>query len=104
LAFDNIKVHTSYFAINPVYELHRDEFLHLDLGKHLAWGYATVYPVTAWISWIIDHLGNSVFRVKFFPALFGALTMVVVWKTVKLLNGGTFALILNAREEIQKVL
>jgi 4-amino-4-deoxy-L-arabinose transferase-like glycosyltransferase len=37
-----------------------------------------------------------VFWVKFFPALFGVLTMVVVWKSIKELNGGTFALLLGA--------
>jgi hypothetical protein len=28
-----------YFAIGPEYDLDNDELLHLDLGKHLAWGY-----------------------------------------------------------------
>src|SRR5690606_29902679 len=34
--------------------------------------------------------------VKFFPALFGALTMLVVWKTIEELKGGMYALILGA--------
>ena len=96
LFFVLLKFVLQYFAINPVYELHRDEFLHLDLGKHLAWGYTSVPPVTSWISYIILHLGNSVFWVKFFPALFGVLTMVVVWKTIEELNGKLFALILGS--------
>jgi len=83
-----------YFAINPVYELHRDEFLHLDLGRHLAFGYTSVPPVTGLISFLIHLLGNSVFWVKFFPALFGALVILVTWKIVEELNGGLFALIL----------
>jgi len=82
------------FVINPVYELHRDEFLHLDLGKHLAWGYTSVPPVTGVISYIIFLLGNSVFWVKFFPVLFGAFLIWVVWKIVEELNGGIFALII----------
>lgn len=96
LLFITLKFALQYFAINPVYELHRDEFLHLDLGKHIAWGYASVPPITAWISFIILQLGNSVFLVKFFPALFGALTMVVVWKTIEELKGNLFALILGS--------
>jgi hypothetical protein len=95
LFFILLKFVLQYFAINPVYELHRDEFLHLDLGKHLAWGYTSVPPVTGWISFIILQLGNSVFWVKFFPALFGVLTMVVVWKIIEELNGKLFALILG---------
>jgi len=96
LFFILLKFVLQYFAIDPIYELHRDEFLHLDLGKHLAWGYTSVPPVTACISYVILHLGNSVFWVKFFPALFGALTMVVVWKTIEELNGKLFALILGS--------
>ncbi len=95
LLFILLKFALQYIAINPVYELHRDEFLHLDLGKHLAWGYLSVPPVTGIISYIIGNMGNSVFWVKFFPALFGALTMVVAWKTVEELNGKLFALILT---------
>ena len=89
-----LKFTIQYFAINPVYELHRDEFLHLDLGKHLAWGYTSVPPATGLISYIILLLGNSVFWVKFFPALFGALILYVVWKIIEELNGRIFAQIL----------
>lgn len=96
LFFIILKFVLQYFAIHPVYELHRDEFLHLDLGKHLAWGYTSVPPVTAWISFLIISLGNSVFWVKFFPALFGALTIVAVWKIIEELNGKLFALILGS--------
>jgi len=94
LMFIILKFVLQYFAIDSCYELHRDEFLHLDLGKHLAWGYDTVPPITGIISCIIKLLGNSVFWVKFFPALFGVLTIVVVWKCVEELKGGLFALIL----------
>lgn len=85
-----------YLLIDSTYELHRDEYLHLDQGKHLAWGFDSVPPFTSWVSWIILRLGNGVFWVKFFPALFGALTIVAVWKTVETLGGDLFALILAA--------
>ena len=84
-----------YLLIDPVYELHRDEFLHLDQARHLAWGFTSVPPVTSWISWIILQLGNGLFWVKFFPALFGALTVLLVWKTIEELNGQWFALLLG---------
>ncbi|KAB1230526.1 glycosyltransferase family 39 protein [Chryseobacterium viscerum] len=80
-----------YVLISPEYELQRDEYLHLDQGNHLAWGYLSVPPVSSWISWLIKILGNSVFWIKFFPALFGALTMVVVWKVIQELKGNLFA-------------
>ncbi len=91
-----LKFVIQYVAIDSGYELHRDEYLHLDLGKHLAWGYSSVPPITGIISYIILLLGNSVFWVKFFPALFGALTIIVVWKSVEELKGSLFALILAA--------
>ena len=90
------KMVLQYFLLNPEYDLHRDEYLHLDQAKHLAWGYESVPPFTSWISWLILQLGNSIFWVKFFPALFGALTMVVVWKAIEALGGNIFALTLGA--------
>jgi 4-amino-4-deoxy-L-arabinose transferase-like glycosyltransferase len=80
--------------ISPEYDLQRDEYLHLDQANHLAWGFLSVPPVTSWISFLIKLLGNTVFWVKFFPALFGSLTLVVVWKTVEELKGDLFALLL----------
>ena len=96
LGFIVVKFLLQYQLINPIYNLQRDEYLHLDLGHHLAWGYVSVPPLTSWISKIIYLLGNSVFWVKFFPALFGALTIVIVWKAIEELKGNLFALILGA--------
>ena len=96
LGFIIIKFILQYTAINPVYELQRDEYLHLDQANHLAWGYISVPPFTSWIAFIIKLLGNGVFWVKFFPALFGTLTMLVVWKIIETLNGNLFALCVGA--------
>jgi hypothetical protein len=91
-----LKFILQYILISPVYELHRDEFLYLDQANHLSWGYLSVPPVSSWISLIIKILGSGVFWVKFFPALFGALTIVMVWKTIEELRGNLFALCLGA--------
>ena len=91
-----LKLILQYGLIDPVYELHRDEFLHLDQAHHLAWGYQSVPPLTSFISYLILLLGNGVFWVKFFPALFGALTILVVWKTMEALDGNWFALLLGS--------
>lgn len=96
MAFIILKFALQYFLLDPQYELHRDEYLHLDQAHHLAWGYLSVPPVTSWFSYLIFALGNSVFWIKFFPALFGALTLLVVWKTIETLNGNLFALMLGA--------
>ena len=96
IGFIILKFVLQYVLLSPEYDLHRDEYLHLDQAHHLAWGYLSVPPVTSWISYIIFLLGNSVFWVKFFPALFGVLTLIVVWKTIEVLKGNLYALVLGA--------
>jgi hypothetical protein len=95
-AFILAKFALQYILVNPEYELQRDEFLHLDQANHLAWGYISVPPVTSWISTLIQFLGNSLFWIRFFPALFGALTIVVIWKAIETLKGNLFALVTGA--------
>lgn len=96
IGFIILKFALQYVLLSPQYDLHRDEYLHLDQAHHLAWGYLSVPPVTSWISYIVFLFGNSIFWVKFFPALFGVLTLIVVWKTIEILKGNLYALILGA--------
>lgn len=96
LTFIALKFLLQFFLIIPGYDLHRDEYLHLDQGNHLAWGFLSVPPVTSWIAWIIRALGNGEWVVRFFPALFGALTIIMIWKTVEKLGGGLYACVLAA--------
>ena len=97
LIFVLMKIVAQYLVVNPVYELQRDEYLYLDQANHLALGYASVPPLTSWFSLIIQALGNGIFWVRFFPALFGAATMVVVWHTIKELGGTIRAQVLASR-------
>ncbi|REC79710.1 glycosyl transferase [Chryseobacterium elymi] len=99
-----IKFILQYSLISSEYELHRDEYLHLDQGNHLAWGYLSVPPVNSWLAWLIKIIGGSVFWVKFFPALFGALTIVVVWKIIEELQGNLYAKILASAGILLSVL
>lgn len=96
LAFILLKFVLQYVLISPEYDLQRDEYLHLDQAHHLAWGYLSVPPVTSWVSYIIFLLGNTIFWVKFFPALFGALTLLITWKAIEVLKGNLYALVLGA--------
>lgn len=96
LCFVLAKFGLQFGLTDPAYGLHRDEFLHLDQGKHLAWGYLSVPPFTSWMAFLIDAFGGDVFWVRFFPAAFGALTLLVVWKTVESLGGTTWALVIAA--------
>src|SRR5579863_6720168 len=96
IGFIALKFLLQYLLLSPAYDLQRDEYLYLDQANHLAWGYLSVPPFTSWISSIIAYFGNSVFWIKFFPALFGALTIVIVWKAIEELKGTLLALILGA--------
>lgn len=96
LGFIGLKFLLQFLLLGSEYELQRDEYLHLDQANHLAWGYLSVPPFTSWTSYIIQLLGNSIFWIKFFPALYGALTIYIVWKAIEELNGNLFALILGA--------
>ena len=96
IGFIGLKFFLQYFLFSSDYELHRDEYLHLDQANHLAWGYLSVPPFTSWTSYFIQLLGNSFFWIKFLPALYGALTIYVVWKAIEELNGNLFALIIGA--------
>src|SRR5512133_3057361 len=86
-----VKFILQYTLVNPYYELHRDEFLHLDQARHLAFGYISVPPLTSMISKLIFLLGGSEFWVKFFPALFGALTIVITWVIIEEPGGKTWS-------------
>jgi predicted membrane-bound mannosyltransferase len=77
-------------VVHPDFELQRDEFLHLDQPDHLAWSYLSVPPLTSWISVLISWLGNTVFWIRFFPALFGVFTLILIWDLVGRLGGNLF--------------
>jgi hypothetical protein len=80
---------------NSIYEPHRDEFLYLAEGRHLAWGYLEVPPLMSVMASITDALGGSLFWIRLWPSLFGALTWMVVGRLILLLGGKGFALLLG---------
>lgn len=80
---------------HPVYEPHRDEFLFLAEGRHLAWGYLEAPPLLSVLSFLTNALGAGFFWIKFWPALFGAMTYVLVGRMILLLGGGRQALLLG---------
>src|SRR5664279_1967002 len=91
-----VKFLMQYVVINPVYELHRDEFLYLNQADHLAFGYISVPPLMALISKLIFLLGGAIFWIHFFPALFGVLTIIFTWLIVESLGGSLFSKVLAA--------
>ncbi|MFZ1306489.1 MAG: glycosyltransferase family 39 protein [Ferruginibacter sp.] len=90
-----IKFILPFFLQHPVYELHRDEFLYLEQGHHLAWGYMEVPPMLSWLAWISNFLGGNFFWVKFWPSLFGALTLMITCRMVLEMGGGLFSILIS---------
>lgn len=83
-----------HFLTNTNYGLHRDEYLYYDMGFHLGWGYMEVPPMIALFSKLAYILGGSVFAIRLFPALVGAITLVLIGFLVKSLSGKTWAILI----------
>ena len=90
-----VKFVLPFLLQNAVYEPHRDEFLYLAEARHMAWGYLELPPVLSALSFISNLFGGSLFWIKFWPSLGGALTYVLVGRMILLLGGGRFALLLG---------
>lgn len=89
-----IKFVLPFILQNSYYQLHRDEFLYLDHGSHLAFGYMEVPPLLSVFSWITHLFPQNDWVVKFWPSLFGAFTFILVAKAILHLGGQRFAIFL----------
>ncbi len=88
-----IKFILPFFLQNSYYEPHRDEFLYLAEGHHMAWGFMEVPPLLSVFAWFTHLFGDGMFWIKFWPSLFGALTFIVTGKIIQSLGGRSFALV-----------
>ena len=82
-----------HFFTNTNYNLHRDEFLYFEEGQHLSWGFFETPPFTPFLGWIADLLGGSVFAIRLFPALAGAIIVILACKLARDLGGGKWAIL-----------
>ena len=92
--FALLKLILPFLLQNGAYEPHRDEFLYLAEGRHMAWGYMEVPPLLSVFAWLTNLFGGGLFWIKFWPSLFGALTYFLVGRMVLALGGRQFALLL----------
>ena len=77
------------------FELHRDAYLYYAQSEHLDWGYFSVPPSIAVIAKIATLIfGNTVFGLRFFPALIGAVNLIIIGLAVKELGGKKIAIAL----------
>ena len=82
-----------HFLTFSNYELHRDAYLYYAQSEHLAWGYFSAPPATALIGKLSTLIfGNTTFALRFFPALAGALDIIIIGFAVKELGGKRIAI------------
>lgn len=82
-----------HFLTNSNYELHRDIYLYLALADHPAWGYISVPPFTPMVGKLATAiLGDTAFAAGFFPAVIGAVSVIVIARLAKEFGGTTWAI------------
>ncbi|MBB6500000.1 ArnT family glycosyltransferase [Pedobacter cryoconitis] len=77
------------------YGINRDEYLHIALGNHLAFGYAEVPPFIALVArFSVSTFGDSAFAIRLIPAIFAALTVLTAGLIVNEIGGRRLAVTL----------
>ena len=81
-----------HFLTNGAYGYFRDELYFIACGNHLAWGYVDLPPMVALVA-RLSHamMGDSLFAVRFFPALAGGATVALAGILACELGGEQFA-------------
>ncbi len=88
-------------VFNNRYDYFRDEFDYLACAKHLAFGYVDQPPLIPWLTRLsLMSLGSSLRAIRFLPALFMSLTVVLTAQIARELGGRAFALICAAAATI----
>jgi len=81
-----------HILTNGGYGYFRDELYYMACGKHLAWGYVDQPPFVALMAFATRHLlGDSLFALRFFPAICGGLIVLLTGLMVRELGGGRYA-------------
>ena len=84
-----------HFLTNSHYGYFIDEYYYVACSNHLAFGYVDQPPLIALITKLtIVLFGQSLFGLRFFPAVAGAVTVFVTGLIVKEFGGGKFAQLL----------
>jgi len=75
------------------YGLHRDEYLYLEEGRRLSWGFMEVPPMTPFFGYLAQIIGDGPFAVRILPVLCGIGIMWLVFRIIEIIGGGKFALV-----------
>jgi hypothetical protein len=86
-----------HFLTAGRYGYFRDELYYAACGQHLAWGYVDHAPLIGIVSWFTRRLlGDSLFSLRFFPALSAGTKILLTGWMVRELKGKRFAQLLAA--------
>lgn len=92
-AFAKLIIH---LLTNSQYGYFRDELYYIACGEHLDWGYVDHAPMVAWLIKLSGTLfGNSLFALRLFPAVAGAMTVLLTGLITRELGGRRFAVMLS---------
>jgi hypothetical protein len=90
---------TIHFLTNSRYGYHGDELYFIACGDHLAWGYVDQPPLIPFLARVSRVLmGDSLFSIRFFPALAHAGLVFLTGWIAQTLGGSRFAQALAALE------
>ena len=93
MLFAFIKLLIPFVFIHSQFELHRDEYLYLADADHLSWGYIEMPPLLAFLGYVSKLLGGTVFTVRLWGGISGALTVIIIGKMVLQLKGNATAVL-----------
>lgn len=86
-----------HFFTNHQYGYFEDELYYMAAGEHFDWGFAEGAPLTPAIANLSRWLmGDSLFAIRFFPAIAGAGTVILTGLFVRELGGGRIAQVIAA--------
>src|SRR5437868_15209499 len=91
-----VKFLLPFILVNPVWELHRDEYLYYQQGQHLDIGFLENPPLIGFLAYISGIFGGSSVAIKIWPALFGSFTLITTAAISRELGGKTFAQVIAA--------
>src|SRR5579864_8284045 len=81
-----------HLLTNGAYGYFRDELYFIACGDHLAWGYVDLPPMVALVARLTRAtIGDSLFAIRFFPAIAGGATVAMSALLAWELGGGRFA-------------
>ena len=84
-------------VFNNRYDYFRDEFDYLACARHLSWGYVDQPPLIPGLTRLsLMVLGDSLRAIRFLPALWMSLTVVLTAQMAREFGGRAFALICSA--------